>query len=291
MEGWKVISIEELPKGLDLDKETGLISGIPEEFGEFKVTVQLTNACGVTTKEITIIVCAEPKITSANEINNFVMGAEISDDPEINQFQLTQDGSPGTWKVIVGKLPEGVDLDEETGLISGVPEEFGEFPITVELTNGCGDLGVDTQEITLVVCALPQITSVNEITNFVMGQPISDSPEMINKFQLTQDGSPGTWYVDVETLPSGVTLDVESGLISGVPEEFGEFPIMVELTNDCGTDTLEITIFVCGLPNITGDDTFNCVMGYPVYEQLGFTGTAPIVDEEDPEEPEEEPEE
>ena len=290
MEGWKVISsvgTVDLPEKLKLDPETGVISGIPEEFGEFKVMVQLTNACGVTTKLITIIVCAEPQITSVNEINNFVMGQPISDSPDINKFQLTQDGTPGTWKVIVGDLPNGVTLDPETGLISGTPLEYGEFPIEVELTNDCG---TDTQEISFVVCALPQITSENEINNFVMGQPISDG---INQFQLTHDGTPGTWKVVVGygELPNGVTLDPETGLISGTPLEHGDFSIKVEVTNDCGTDDQEISIFVCGLPEITGDDTFNFKMGDPAYAQLQFTGTAPIVDEEDPEEPEEEPEE
>jgi len=253
--GWSIID-GVLPDGVRLDTITGKISGKPTEYGEFKATIKIVNPCGDDEREITIIVCAEPKITSENEIS-FLMGEEDS-------FQLTSSGMPGVWSIvdtggdfdedfeddflIGGILPDGLTLDPQTGLISGTATEYGEFIITVKFENICGE---DTQEITITVCTEPKITSENEI-NFVKGEEDS--------FQLTSSGAPGIWSI-VDTggdfdesfdgsfringvLPNGMILNTETGEISGTATEYGEFVLTVKVENICGEDTQKITITV-----------------------------------------------
>jgi len=52
--------------------------------------------------------------------------------------QILYKGTPGFWEVIEGSLPQGVELNPETGVLKWVPEKFGKFPITFKFTNPCG---------------------------------------------------------------------------------------------------------------------------------------------------------
>lgn len=70
-------------------------------------------------------------------------------DGEAYEFELTATGShPITWAIIDGALPDGLTLDEDTGEISGTPEETGSFNFTVEATNAYGS---DSAPFTLTV--------------------------------------------------------------------------------------------------------------------------------------------
>lgn len=52
------------PDGLDIDKETGIISGTAEKPGEFKFTIHAYNQYADTTKELTITVGRKPSSSS-----------------------------------------------------------------------------------------------------------------------------------------------------------------------------------------------------------------------------------
>jgi len=88
------------------------------------------------------------------------------------------------------------------------------------------------------------------------------------------------WFVVEGRLPEKLELNRATGEITGTPEEFGEFVFTVKLVNPCGETTKEMTINVCAEPTITGDDTFNFIMGQPGTAQLEFTGSPPEVMDE-----------
>ena len=62
--------------------------------------------------------------------------------------QILYKGSPGYWEITEGNLPPGSELNSATGEISCIPEESGNFPITVKFTNRCGEV---TKELNIIV--------------------------------------------------------------------------------------------------------------------------------------------
>jgi aminopeptidase N len=62
--------------------------------------------------------------------------------------------APYTWSVIAGALPDGVELST-TGILSGIPTEYGEFIFTARLRDNLGVL--DTRQFTLHIQGYPGI--------------------------------------------------------------------------------------------------------------------------------------
>jgi large repetitive protein len=54
-----------------------------------------------------------------------------------NPVKLIANGGDGqySWN-ITGKLPAGLRLDKETGVISGTPTKVGVYPLTVKVMDG-----------------------------------------------------------------------------------------------------------------------------------------------------------
>lgn len=115
-----------LPRGLAFDGTT--ISGTPLEAGVFEVEITcIVNKVYTSTKKITITV----EDTYSTAISAEV-ATEISE--SINETLLKDVTDTVTCKVISGKLPEGIAI--ENGYIVGTPTTAGEYEFTVELTIG-----------------------------------------------------------------------------------------------------------------------------------------------------------
>jgi len=130
------------------------------------------------------------------------------------------------WTIIYGRLPNGLLLDKETGEISGIPTETGNFTFTVKVVNLCGE---ETMEIELFVCAMPEITTAPYF-HFIQLEEIE---EKILEFEGTQ---PGVW--SAVNLPDGLILS-EDGKLTGTPTGYGEIKSEITVTNACGADTVE----------------------------------------------------
>jgi hypothetical protein len=218
-----------LPTGVIFDTVTDLLSGTSTANGSYPITFTASNGTlPNAVQSFTLIIGTVPAITSANN-TTFTEGSP-------GTFTVTTTGSPTPTLGEEGALPSGVTFVAATGVLSGTPAASGSFPITLTATNGIGTPA--TQEFTLTVDAAPDITSPLT-TNFYEG--------VANSFTVTATGYPRPTFAETGALPTGVTLDPTTGVLSGTPNATGTFPITLTASNGItpdATQTFHLVVLV-----------------------------------------------
>jgi len=66
-------------------------------------------------------------------------------------LQVSEGVGPYTWSVVSGELPDGLNLDADTGLISGVPSGTGTWQFTIQASDSTEPQKSNTRDFTLKV--------------------------------------------------------------------------------------------------------------------------------------------
>ena len=152
-------------------------------------------------------------------------------------YTFTATGTPSpTFSTFSGSLPTGLTLNASTGVLSGTPTTGGSFTFVVRATNSGGS--DDSAPITVAVAAAPSL--VNE------SPPASGTPGTAYSYTFTATGSPSpTFSTFSGSLPTGLTLNASTGVLSGTPTAVGSFTFVVRATNAAGTgDSASIVVVV-----------------------------------------------
>ncbi len=171
---------EDLPEGLDFTTdETGevcTIEGTPEGAFNSKIQVTVENGSGDDqsySKGMKMTIKAlKPKIkTEVRDVPDGVVGQRYT-----CQLELSTKNAEVIWSY-TGNMPEGLRLDEDTGLIEGVPEEAGEnFKITVKVENANKASSKNTK--VLYITIHPEGTELQEKRIDESEEP--EGPEFVN---------------------------------------------------------------------------------------------------------------
>jgi hypothetical protein len=222
--------------------------------------VVITNSFGsVTTGAVLTVTVATPQITSP-------LSALIAQGQPFT-YTITALHSPHSFGATF--LPAGLSIDANSGIISGVPTESGEFSVLISAVNACAS---DNETLDLTVAPdLPVITSPAN-ANATEGQSFT--------YQVTALNSPISY--DAQNLPVGLTIDPVTGIISGIPTYAGVFDATIFAYNIWGPGTANLH-FVIGNANIDnlqiGNVTYNYSSPYLLDFQFSlFT----LTDQNDP---------
>ncbi len=163
--------------------------------------------------------------------------------PYSAQLTATGGAPPYLWSAL-GALPEGLSLDQATGVIAGVPQSAAttEFPVTVTdsvsaqaaqtFTLTVVAQGAPPDTLTIVTGSLPEATSGQEYFAALIVQGGCVSPFNPARLSIVSGG-----------LPPG--LELSGGAIRGRPSQTGIFQFTLEARDVCAavaTRTFVLTV-------------------------------------------------
>ncbi len=263
-----------LPAGISLTGSTGVLSGTPTTPGMSTFTISASNVFGsVTSGSLSITVEAVPVFAADTPASSISEGGSYS-------YTFTASGSPApTFSVSAGSLPTGLSLSGSTGVLSGTPTATGTFTFSVMATNAAGS--VSSGSITMAVDTAPVFTAD--------GPPSTATISMPFNFTFAASGFPApTFALASGSLPTGLSLNTSSGVLSGTPTTSGVFTFAVSATNTSGSvssGSLSMTVgsvpvFIADSPASTGvvgsaySYTFSA-SGYPAATFAVASGSLP----------------
>jgi alpha-tubulin suppressor-like RCC1 family protein len=216
-----------------IDSLSGLATGV----GLGNTTITATY--GSLTANVSLLIGTAPSITSAAN-STFFVGIP-------NSFTVTTIGTPTPGVQATGRLPSGVTFDGDTGLLSGTPASIGTYFITFTAGNGISPSAVQNFVLTVQAGQAPAITSANN-TAFIVGQ--------FSTFSVTATGSPTPTLSETVMLPSGITFNAATGVLSGTPalNTGGTYALIFSASNGLSpnaTQTFTLTVYQPAAPVIT----------------------------------------
>ena len=217
-----------LPAGLTLNPATGAISGTPTASGTVNFTVTVTDAETPTAKTataaLTIVVNPAVSVTT-NSLPAGVIGTAY---PAGTALQAAGGVSPYTWAVTTGSLPAGLTLNAATGAISGTPS--GTFVGTVNFTVTVTDNESPTKKTATANLGISITAPALSVTTASLAGGSIGNAYTNQTLQASGGIAPYTWAVTTGSLPTGLSLNASTGVISGTPS--GTF---------VGTDSFTVT--------------------------------------------------
>lgn len=233
-------SAASLPSGLTLN--SGRITGIPQDSGNFSVAITATGPGGSDTKNISLQIAVGVPIIAPNQIFTVKYGQSLSATPALVD---AADRPASVWEI---QSPNGVlagfSIESSTGLITGPGATRGSLVLNVRASNTAGSsLWVP---VTISVTAgTPSLTSSQEF--FAKANSAFSSPVTIED----SANRPVSSY-SATGLPPGLSINATTGVISGTTGAaipFGK-GISITATGPGGTDTTTAMVFVMAPPVI-----------------------------------------
>ncbi len=218
-------SADGLPAGLEITDalprdEPAVISGYPLEHGVFEVTVQVEDAqTQVNRRTFTLEVSAADLVLESTDLPKARLGQEYT-------HRVGARGGVLPYTFHAENLPPGLAFRPSNGYISGTPEQEGEWEVTLRVTDSPdhhGDTREDRVTTTLVVGARALELVLGDLPDARAGEPYTHTIEVLG------GEAPLTFLA--EGLPRGLSIDPSTGVLSGVPEQYGAFDVVVAVAD------------------------------------------------------------
>lgn len=247
------------PAGITFDPATGTLQGLPTEADTVDLTFRVYDShvpSDSVDKTFALEIAALPPLSVTSD--TLPHGSAYED----YSYQLQAQGglSPYTWQLVDGTLPGGMSLNSLDGSLSGKPT----VPDTTMLTFRVKDAQTpcDSADKSFELQIDP-ITPLNILT--------TDLPSGTNNnyYSETLEGeggiSPYKWFISSGSLPSGLTVDSLSGVISGTPSDSGTFAFTVQLEDSLGSfDQQAFSLQIYGSPYLDEEFVHSSLNGYIV---------------------------
>jgi YVTN family beta-propeller protein len=259
-----------LPAGLSIDPNAGTITGIPVAAGIFPVTLTVTdstNPVAQTAQATLQLTIGTLSITSALNATGSVN--------VIFNYQVTATGGSNSYTYAASGLPPGLSIDPSAGAISGSPSSNGTFNVTLTVTDTTDPAATGVATLQIAISALQ--TYPSDFVTGIVGAPFS--------YQTFASGGSTPYTYSAQGLPAGLSLDPNTGIISGAPTQTGASTVTLTITDsstpaNSAEELLTIVINAFGIPNsLLANGTVGTAFSY---QPPTYGGTLPFTYSSDP---------
>lgn len=288
-----LVSEGSLPPGLYIEEKSSssytagmvYLKGVPSTAGTYNFTIKAKRISdgGYNTKNFTINVTSSTasvwKNNSMSTTWYFLPGKMRV--TYRDYIRVNGGSAPYTPSVVGGELPPGTRL-EQNGVytyLTGVPKQNGDFTFKLRITGSNGGYVEKNCTVTIANNSL-----------FKSGGSTKDSkPKFTSKalpdayigrmWEATLDtyGTEPIAYYAEDPLPEWLTLDEETGTLSGIPMEKGKYKLRIRAENELGsaTKTFKVKV-VLASPAVLTSELPEGYTGVPYETRLEASGTDPI---------------
>src|SRR5262249_40260055 len=130
-----------------------------------------------------------------------------------------------------------------SGVLSGTPDSKGTFNFTVQVADNTGVSANKAFALTVNAATLT-ITTLAPLFNATVGTPYSQT------FQASGGVPPYTWTIVSGQAGNGLSLDRNTGLLSGTPSDTGTFNFTVQVTDSTAVVASKAFSVVVELPKL-----------------------------------------
>lgn len=233
---WSVSS-GAIPAGLTLDASSGVLSGVPTATGTSNFTVQaVDSSVPARTGSMPLTLVVNGQLTfSITSLPDAAVSV-----PYAATASVSGGNGPYTWSVVSGGLPPGLSLNGATGVISGTPTTAGGYGLGLKVTDSSNPR--QTAQFFSGINVYPQLTITStSLPDGVVGTSYNAT--------LTATGGTGSysWSISSGSLPDGISLDPNTGILSGTPATSGQANFVVQVTDTANSPqdpTLPLSINV-----------------------------------------------
>lgn len=225
---WSVIA-GSLPLGLSLNPFTGALTGSPLATGTFAFSLQLQDTIATTVVKNFQIKVSQPLSIATSSLSDWTQGS-----PGYSQTIAATggDGSAYSWSISAGALPDGLTLNQASGLVTGTPS------VVTAPANSNFTVTVSSGSLTAFKNLSIFINAPLQITTTSLGNGVLNALYLNGQLLLTGGKGPYLWSMNAGALPAGLVLS-SSGLISGTATATGTYNFSVQATDATGVTAVK----------------------------------------------------
>lgn len=220
-----VVTAGKLPPGLHLEP-SGHLLGTPTKKGNFDFHVRVQDSVGgaATTQFVLRVFQAlgisTSKLPGGKHGKEYGAAIKVKGGANVKEFEVTE-----------GELPTGLELDPDTGKLSGTLLAPGEFQFEVHVLDSTG--ATDTASLSIKVKDSLKLKT-KKLPPGKTGKSYSA------KLKAAGGVKPYTWWLDTPNLPAGLSLDAATGVIGGIPTAGGTTDVTIRVVDSTGEERSRI---------------------------------------------------